>query len=103
MSVSIVTGASRGIGRAIAESLARAGHELLLADVRADIDNVAHELGADAVVDVRVPLGMASLALGGGVEADTFWQSLARTDAARVAAAGTRASRRYSQARFRIV
>jgi hypothetical protein len=45
-------------------------------------------VGADAFLDRRVPFGEVSAGIGVGGEADVFWQSLQRTDAARVAAAG---------------
>jgi hypothetical protein len=45
-------------------------------------------LGADLLVERRVPLGGGSAGIGAGGEADVLWQSLERIDAARVAAAG---------------
>jgi hypothetical protein len=45
-------------------------------------------IGGDAVVERRWGLSALSLGLGAGAEADVIWQSLERTDAARVAAAG---------------
>jgi 3-oxoacyl-[acyl-carrier protein] reductase len=57
--VAIVTGASRGIGRAIAETLSGEGMKLLLiARSREDLDRVATSLGGDVAVhvsDLREP------------------------------------------------
>ncbi|MGH7440179.1 MAG: caspase family protein [Polyangiaceae bacterium] len=44
--------------------------------------------GADAFLERRFSFGETSVGAGAGAEADVFWQSLQRTDAARVAAAG---------------
>ena len=45
-------------------------------------------LGGDAFFERRASVGSLDLGLGLGAEADVVWQSLERTDAARVAAAG---------------
>jgi hypothetical protein len=45
-------------------------------------------IGADAFVERRFPFQEVSVGAGVGGEVDVFWQSLERTDAARVAAAG---------------
>ena len=57
--VAIITGASRGIGRAIAQSLAAEGMKLVLAARSRDqLDDLAASLGADCLVqsvDLRAP------------------------------------------------
>src|SRR3954451_14104981 len=57
--VAIITGASRGIGRAIAETLAAEGMQLVLAARSRDqLDDLAASLGTDCLVqsvDLRVP------------------------------------------------
>lgn len=45
-------------------------------------------LGGDATIERRRRAGDWTLGLGGGAEADVIWQTLTRTDAARVALAG---------------
>jgi hypothetical protein len=47
-----------------------------------------NSIGADAIVEHRWDMGALMLGLGAGPEADVIWQTLERTDAARVAAAG---------------
>lgn len=49
MKLAIVTGAARGIGRSIAETLAAEGYQLLLVDVSEAVDETAAALGAVAV------------------------------------------------------
>src|ERR671915_1995648 len=46
----IVTGAARGIGRAIAEGLSGAGAKVLLVDRDAQVELTAQDLGAEAHV-----------------------------------------------------
>jgi len=53
--VALVTGASRGIGRAIAETLSQAGHCV--------VGTATSEAGADAINDWLTPLGGAGLCL----------------------------------------
>jgi len=53
-------------------------------------------IGGDAVVERRWALGAFGLGLGLGAEADVIWQTLERTDAARVAAAGYPTTQRYT-------
>jgi 3-oxoacyl-[acyl-carrier protein] reductase len=48
--VGIVTGAARGIGRAIAKGLCRAGAEVLLVDRDDEVELVAKDLGSEACV-----------------------------------------------------
>lgn len=60
MNASIVTGAARGIGRAIAERLAGEGHALVLVDVAPEVAEVAAALGPPAVAveaDLTDPAG----------------------------------------------
>jgi hypothetical protein len=52
-------------------------------------------LGGDVGVERRWTLGSVSLGLGVGAAADVIWQSLERTDAAQVAAAGYPTSQRH--------
>jgi hypothetical protein len=53
-------------------------------------------IGGDAVVERRWALGSFGLGLGLGAEADVIWQTLERTDAVRVAAAGYPTTQRYT-------
>ena len=73
----LVTGASRGIGRAIAERLARDGYEVVVAARgRAEIDEVVAAIGADGgrarplVLDVSDPQAVAAALAG--VELDVL-------------------------------
>ena len=50
----------------------------------------------DAGVERRWTLGRAGVGLGVGAEADMIWQTLERTDATRVAAAGYPTTQRYA-------
>ena len=96
--LSVVTGAARGLGRVIAETLAGEGDRLVLADIRAELlEKTAAELRADGhdVTTVEVDIadeesvsGLAAhcAALGGvdalvnnaaladGVGGDAFWE-----------------------------
>lgn len=96
--LTVVTGAARGLGRVIAETLAAEGDRLVLADVRAELlDKTAAELAGEGVevhaveVDIADPTSVGALAdrcaaLGGadglvnnaaiadGVGGDTFWE-----------------------------
>jgi NAD(P)-dependent dehydrogenase (short-subunit alcohol dehydrogenase family) len=47
----VITGAARGLGRAIAFSFAEAGADLVLADVADDIDGVPYNLGSAGQLD----------------------------------------------------
>ena len=63
MSLSIVTGAARGIGLEIARRLAADGHALLLVDVAPAVEAAAAELGAgSACADVTEPSGLEAIA-----------------------------------------
>ncbi len=63
MSLSVVTGAARGIGLEIARRLAADGHTLLLVDVAPATEAVAAEFGARSVcADVAEPAGIETIA-----------------------------------------
>ncbi|MDE0654620.1 MAG: SDR family oxidoreductase [bacterium] len=63
MSLSVVTGAARGIGLEIALRLSADGHELLLVDIAPAVEAAAAELGADSVcADVTAPSGLEAIA-----------------------------------------
>ena len=53
-------------------------------------------VGGDALVERRWSQGAVSFGLGVGAEADVIWQTLERTDAARVAAAGYPTTQQYT-------
>jgi NAD(P)-dependent dehydrogenase (short-subunit alcohol dehydrogenase family) len=96
--LSVVTGAARGLGRVIAETLVAEGDRLLLADIRGELlEKTAAELRAEGhdvtavEVDIADPGSVSALAeaaerLGGvdalvnnaaladGVGGDTFWE-----------------------------
>jgi NAD(P)-dependent dehydrogenase (short-subunit alcohol dehydrogenase family) len=96
--LSVVTGAARGLGRVIAETLAAEGDRLVLADIRGELmERTAAELRAGGAevhalaVDIADPASVAALAeltgvLGGvdalvnnaaladGVGGDAFWE-----------------------------
>jgi NAD(P)-dependent dehydrogenase (short-subunit alcohol dehydrogenase family) len=96
--LSVVTGAARGLGRVIAETLVAEGDRLLLADIRGELlEKTAAELRAEGhdvtavEVDIAEPASVSALAeaaerLGGvdalvnnaaladGVGGDTFWE-----------------------------
>lgn len=58
----LVIGAAQGIGRAVAERLARDGDTLLLADVSPAVDDLAESLGASAIhLDVTDPAAPGQL------------------------------------------
>ncbi|MCB1273871.1 MAG: SDR family oxidoreductase [Leucobacter sp.] len=58
----VITGGARGIGRAIAERLRAAGHELAIVDLSPDLEEVAAELGALAIrADVSSEAGVATV------------------------------------------
>lgn len=58
----VITGGARGIGRAIAERLRAAGHELAIVDLSPDLEAVAAELGALAIrADVSSEAGVATV------------------------------------------
>lgn len=78
--VAIVTGAARGIGRAIALRLARAGADVVIADVELDgARRFGEALGADTVPHEIEALGRRSL----GVEGDLTQAAAARELVAR--------------------
>lgn len=63
MTLAVITGAARGIGRSIAERLQASGHSLLLVDVSEAVDQTAAELGAQAVrADITDPAGRDAIA-----------------------------------------
>jgi len=63
MSVAVVTGGARGIGREIAYELAAAGHRLVLVDIGEQLDATAAELGATGVrADITDAGGRAAIA-----------------------------------------
>ncbi|WP_028655108.1 SDR family oxidoreductase [Nocardioides sp. J54] len=63
MSLAIVTGAARGIGRSIASRLAEAGHALLLVDLDERVHDTARELGVGAVrADISQPPDVGRIA-----------------------------------------
>jgi 3-oxoacyl-[acyl-carrier protein] reductase len=63
VSVAVVTGAARGIGRAIATELATAGHRLVLVDVGEQVEATAAELGGVAVrADITDAAGREKIA-----------------------------------------
>lgn len=60
--LAVVTGAARGIGRAIAERLVSAGHSPLLVDLSPGVHDAAAELGGVGVeADVASPEGIAAI------------------------------------------
>jgi NAD(P)-dependent dehydrogenase (short-subunit alcohol dehydrogenase family) len=60
--VAIVTGAAGGLGRAFAEALAAAGHAVVLADERAEVVDVALDLGGTGIIaDVARPRDLERL------------------------------------------
>ncbi|MFT4233165.1 MAG: SDR family NAD(P)-dependent oxidoreductase, partial [Leucobacter sp.] len=60
MTLAIITGGARGIGRAIAERLRADGCDLVLVDLAPDVEAVAAELGGIAVrADVSSEEGVA--------------------------------------------
>lgn len=62
--VAVVTGAARGIGRAIAQRLLADGLQVVLPDRSEAVVETAHELGAEAtavVADLGTPAGLASV------------------------------------------
>ncbi|WP_197375605.1 SDR family oxidoreductase [Mycolicibacterium baixiangningiae] len=62
MKLAIVTGAARGIGLSIAETLAGEGYQLLLVDVSEAVDETAAALGAAAVrADISSPEGIDAI------------------------------------------
>lgn len=59
MTLAIVTGGARGIGRAIAEKLTTTGHRVLLVDISEAVEQTAGELDALAVrADITDPAGI---------------------------------------------
>lgn len=73
----VVTGAARGIGRAIATALVAAGYEVVVADLdSAAASTTAHEIGAAAgvAIDVRDPQAHRELAgLADGIAPLAVW------------------------------
>jgi 3-oxoacyl-[acyl-carrier protein] reductase len=63
MSVCVVTGGARGIGREIARDLQGAGHSVVIVDISEQVNETADELGAVAVrADLTDPDGVARVA-----------------------------------------
>lgn len=64
----VVTGAARGIGRAVAERLVTAGHHVVITDLdRAAVETTAAEIGATGLVqDVRDPASHREVAAAAG-------------------------------------
>jgi NAD(P)-dependent dehydrogenase (short-subunit alcohol dehydrogenase family) len=69
MSLAVVTGAARGIGRAIAEKLGAEGYRIVMVDMSEDVESVAQDLGAVAVsADLATEEGRAAVVAAVGDE-----------------------------------
>jgi NAD(P)-dependent dehydrogenase (short-subunit alcohol dehydrogenase family) len=71
--VAVVTGAAQGIGRAVAQALAKHGYALALNDLRSPVETVADVRGVSETIELIGDISNENLALNFGEQVKSKW------------------------------